>query len=311
MFNSAVMEVVIGLAFTYLLLSLMCSAVTEIIARRLDSRSKILKECINGILDQTDGLAAKFWSHPLVNGLSKSRGAPSYVSSRVFATALLDILAPTRDRDVSATNPLISLKEALKDAHDTPVSNAVVALLDNTETTVDSAMKSIEDWYSSCMERASGWYKAQAQVRLFVIAILVVGFTNTDTIAIGRDLWNNPALRQSYVQAAESYLENRKVVDKDSDAEDRVKALQNELDTLGIEIGIHQYKDLFSAKKADAGEGTESIALGWLWASKIIGLLITTLAVSLGAPFWFDLLNKFVNLRQSGTVPAKGGAAVP
>lgn len=36
---------------------------------------------------------------------------------------------------------------------------------------------------------------------------------------------------------------------------------------------------------------------------KWIGFLITALAISLGAPFWFDLLNKFINLRASGTKP--------
>jgi hypothetical protein len=35
----------------------------------------------------------------------------------------------------------------------------------------------------------------------------------------------------------------------------------------------------------------------------ILGWLITAFAVSLGAPFWFDLLNKFVNIRASGKAP--------
>jgi hypothetical protein len=34
-----------------------------------------------------------------------------------------------------------------------------------------------------------------------------------------------------------------------------------------------------------------------------LGFLITALAIALGAPFWFDLLNKFVNLRVSGNKP--------
>jgi hypothetical protein len=34
-------------------------------------------------------------------------------------------------------------------------------------------------------------------------------------------------------------------------------------------------------------------------------LIITTLVVSLGAPFWFDLVNKLVNLRHAGNVPPK------
>jgi hypothetical protein len=38
----------------------------------------------------------------------------------------------------------------------------------------------------------------------------------------------------------------------------------------------------------------------------LLGFLITALAISLGSPFWFDLLNKFINLRASGTKPDDG-----
>ncbi|HVZ44066.1 MAG TPA: hypothetical protein VHA82_09660 [Ramlibacter sp.] len=41
------------------------------------------------------------------------------------------------------------------------------------------------------------------------------------------------------------------------------------------------------------------------YVAKFLGLLITALAVSFGAPFWFDLINKFLNLRGSGDKPAK------
>ncbi|MES2774362.1 MAG: hypothetical protein V4722_09270 [Bacteroidota bacterium] len=36
-----------------------------------------------------------------------------------------------------------------------------------------------------------------------------------------------------------------------------------------------------------------------------VGFLITALAITLGAPFWFDLLSKFVNIRAGGKSPAK------
>jgi hypothetical protein len=43
---------------------------------------------------------------------------------------------------------------------------------------------------------------------------------------------------------------------------------------------------------------------GWFyWLLKIFGLLVTAYAVSFGAPFWFELLNKFVNMRLSGKKP--------
>jgi hypothetical protein len=42
---------------------------------------------------------------------------------------------------------------------------------------------------------------------------------------------------------------------------------------------------------------------------KAIGWLITALAVCLGAPFWFDLLNKLVDIRGAGRKPAPSPAA--
>jgi hypothetical protein len=40
------------------------------------------------------------------------------------------------------------------------------------------------------------------------------------------------------------------------------------------------------------------------WA-KLLGLLLTGIAISLGAPFWFDLLNKVVSIRSAGRSPAE------
>jgi hypothetical protein len=39
--------------------------------------------------------------------------------------------------------------------------------------------------------------------------------------------------------------------------------------------------------------------------SKLVGLMITAVAVSQGAPFWFDLLQKLVNMRMAGDEPIK------
>jgi len=39
------------------------------------------------------------------------------------------------------------------------------------------------------------------------------------------------------------------------------------------------------------------------WVVKIFGLLLTTLALSQGAPFWFGLLQKLVNIRLAGAAP--------
>jgi hypothetical protein len=43
------------------------------------------------------------------------------------------------------------------------------------------------------------------------------------------------------------------------------------------------------------------------WITKILGILMTGLAVSLGAPFWFDLLNKFIVVRSTVKPTEKSG----
>jgi hypothetical protein len=53
------------------------------------------------------------------------------------------------------------------------------------------------------------------------------------------------------------------------------------------------------------GTGAEERCALWL---KTIGFhlggwLLTIVAASLGAPFWFDLLNKFINIRSTGKAP--------
>ncbi len=39
------------------------------------------------------------------------------------------------------------------------------------------------------------------------------------------------------------------------------------------------------------------------WWNKIAALALTAFAVSLGAPVWFDLLNRFMNIRAGGKSP--------
>jgi hypothetical protein len=58
--------------------------------------------------------------------------------------------------------------------------------------------------------------------------------------------------------------------------------------------------------------GPLSIPVGWDNASlnplAIAGCLLSAFAISQGAPFWFDLLNRLVNLRQTGRRLARGAS---
>ncbi len=59
--------------------------------------------------------------------------------------------------------------------------------------------------------------------------------------------------------------------------------------------------------KRPLGLGWEGVSMRDMEAydlmSKLLGFILTALAISMGAPFWFDLLKKLVNIRSSGSRP--------
>ena len=71
MFGSEIPEIAVGVGFLYLLLSLVCSAITEGIARAFAMRSGTLRSGIRNLLcdPHGKGLAKDFYNHPLIKGL--------------------------------------------------------------------------------------------------------------------------------------------------------------------------------------------------------------------------------------------------
>ena len=306
MFGSTFIEIVIGLAFVYVLLSLVCTVLNEMIAQFANSRAETLKKGLERLLTDAT-IREKFYRHPLIKSLGKEPPAgevvkPSYIPPRAFALALIDVIAPAGEKvgqglDANDPNKKIPSYTAVQEFAEVrtmiarmdegDMRTALLTLIDAAHDNLEQARKNIEAWFDSVMDRVSGWYKRRAQVILLVLAVIVTGAMNADTITLATSLWRNPVLRQGVVAAADSYIA------ASDNLEDREKALgklQQRLEKLGLPLGW----------------STETLPIGfWQWLSKVVGLLFTVFAVSLGAPFWFDLLNKFVRLRGSGKVPEK------
>jgi len=70
-----------------------------------------------------------------------------------------------------------------------------------------------------------------------------------------------------------------------------VKKLQADLVDLGFPVGWN-----LDVPQKDDIRGMPD---GWGWLLKIIGLFISTLAISMGATFWFDILKKLIGFRKS------------
>ena len=285
MFGSGAIDVAIGLAFVFALLSLICSSVTELISQVLGWRAQTLEQGIRNLITDPATREA-FYRHPLIRSLgnptkSGERGHPSYLPSDMFALVLLDVLAPSQTEQKAPVKD-----QAVADE----LRRALQALAGTAGTNLDVLRGKVEGWFDDVMDRASGWYKRKAQWMLLVIALVVTAIANADAISLATSLWQSPSLRASVVEAASTYAND------EDETLDQLRQHLDELANRGLPLGWGGDKVL-SSREVGA------------WATKLAGLLLTALAASLGAPFWFDLVNKLINVRSTGNVPPRSSAS--
>jgi len=196
------------------------------------------------------------------------------------------------------------LRDAVERAAVGPARTALLALLDAAGDDAAKARENIENWYNSAMDRVSGMYKRRAQWSIILLGLGVAIALNADTIYVVRALANDATLRASLVTAAQEYAK-QPPSDTDSKPDDRLKANLKRIEGLGLPIGWSKAEDGDPARKTP-GLPFRDVGLGdWFkgWARLFywhwLGWLLTAAAVSQGAPFWFDLLNKIIVIRST------------
>lgn len=321
MFSSHVLETAAGLAFIYFTLSTFASAISEWIAALLSLRAKDLEKEMKNLLGQDPpsaaahppaapamNMATALMNHSLIQNLcapklaGKGVSGPAYLEAKIFSAALFDLLAPGH-----ADQTFAGLRQAVNNLPNQDLKNALLPLLDRAGGNLDAARQNIETWFDSAMDRLSGLYKRRTQWILFALGLALAVILNVDTLRATTKLWNDPVLREHLVQEAgnQPKLQNPQAPKDQKDAntsENMAKAEQSVMalySEKGMPIGWSQ--DALMAWKST----------GWLrlWSVFIVlvGWLFTAIAVSLGAPFWFDFLNKTLNLnaRLNGPKPSK------
>ncbi|MGH7527830.1 MAG: hypothetical protein ACREMX_14125 [Gemmatimonadales bacterium] len=309
MLGSPILDVAIGLIFVYLLLSLIASAITEGVEGWMKARAGHLELGIRTLLHDLNGqgLARKIYEHPLIFGLyvgnyrpppgggrriARRSELPSYIPTRSFAVALLDVVArgaPVPEGGaVPSTEPisLDGVRKALERLENDQVRRALVSALDMSQGSLARAQANIEAWYDSSMDRVSGWYKRETQRVLLALGASVAVVANVNTFALARHLYRDPAAREVLVSHAAK---------ADTALGQSLTAVRAELNQLDLPIGWSHVE--FVAPWAGAPESRYP----W-WRSivePLLGWAMTALAISLGAPFWFDLLNKFMVIRST------------
>jgi len=326
---SALLDVAIGIILLYIILSIFASAANEMLAALLRSRSKSLRRFIQGLLLDSRMEIDKFYNHPMIitqrgtpfdfpdNQARVSHVLPDYIKSTDFAAALLDMTVDRAITDQTVVQRPSTLEEwqtMIDNMKDMRLKKVMQAAFDKA-VTLDHARQNLEQWFDSSMDRVSAWYKRRTQLMILIISAVVAFGFNVDTLAIANQLLQSPAVRNSLVEQAKLSGQELK---------DRAAAVSN---INNSQVGTADQASAFS--NAVTGlytlEGL-NIPLGWpdqrpprdysnpltvigYWLLKLIGLMATTLAMTQGAPFWFDMLNRVTNLRATGKPPEKSTPA--
>jgi hypothetical protein len=295
----------IGLLLIYLALSVACSGIKEIIASVFALRSKTLETAIRNMLQDANGdIARKIFEHPVIAGTAApGKKLPSYISSRNFALALMDAVAP--GTGTSQPRTIQDLRAGIADLPALGLRKTLLGLVDSAQGDLAMAQNKIEHWFDDAMERASGWYKRVAQRLIFAVGFVLCLALNADTFQIAKELWSDEALRGAVVAQANERVRQPKPVNPVPDAS---------ASTASPELSLAQFKEVSDEVRAaqplpigwgNEANGIRGAFLNWPGGLlKLLGILLSSFAILLGAPFWFDLLNQVINLRTSGDPPA-------
>jgi hypothetical protein len=156
-----------------------------------------------------------------------------------------------------------------------------------------------------------------------IIGFIVALILNVDSINLTYYLWRDTSVRQTLVQNAMQFELSEAEFDRDPEQamqdlrrkfiglslpvgwvinestppsiqDIRCRSFPGQFDAFGVRIPFTE--KCLAPPQAD---NTTNILL------KLGGIFITALAARQGAPFWFDFLKRFVNLRGTGANPAE------
>jgi hypothetical protein len=324
MFGSAVLDVAVGLVFAFLLVSILCTAIREGIEAWLKTRAAYLEYGIRELLQDKNGtgLAAALYQHPLIYGLfsgeyhepskegkpgllARGENFPSYIPAGNFALALMDLAArgPDPARSKGAGAPIVDLEQVragVAQALDGPIERALLAAIDSAQGDLTRAQKNIEAWYDSAMDRVSGWYKRSTQKVILGVALFTAIALNVNAVALADFLYRDGTVRNALVAQAGAAVENKEYLAKG------YQQVRDDLQSMALPIGWGEPLRL-------AHQSAQKNGGDWRWwfvlefLKGLPGCLVTALAAMLGAPFWFDVLNKVMVIRSTVKPREKSG----
>jgi hypothetical protein len=330
------LDTAISVILIILIFSVVTYVVQELIAFNLQSRGKMLRDSITQLMSTTNSSstwADGFFKHAEIASLRRQTDRlASYIPAGNFALAVMDMVAAKSP--VARTNNLFNDVRSGLTTFSGSEGNlfVVVRNLADSSTDIIELQHKLEKWYNNYMDRVTGWYQSNTVKTIRVIAIVVtIGF-NLNLIKITGDILHNSTLRGNLVGMAQGIADDPESITDlyTKKFEDRKNEILTQSiktadstsrkDSL-IDVAAHQYtQEKIAALQSLVGDLSKTkLPLGWhglpVFTHRtteenfekglvtLAGWLITAGCISMGAPFWFNLLMQLVNVRRAGIKP--------
>jgi len=296
------LDVLIGLAVVMLALSMAVTMMTQFTTMVLNSRGRHLRRGLSDLLSQLDpalrgrvagDLAHALLTHPLV---SNTRGGLGSVIHREEFTKLLLQLAGG-DSAVGAdaraalltalrNNGIDDPERTLRNVRDVSLQiektnphlasdvRQTIALLQEAQSDL---VGKVNTWFDQTIDRVAQRFTAETRVLTFVGAMLIAAALQVDAIGLVNRLAADDVLRQAFVNSA-----SRSQPDASTSS------------------SIDRQYMAFLADKGVLSVATSPSEWRTRWGGvNMVGVLVTCLLLSLGAPFWYSALGRLLQLRSA------------
>lgn len=257
---------------------------------------QVARKVIEKLLGEQDDPTVQQALDSLLNveGVEQLKEALQEVIGRLPPGAVKDRLQELANTLLSTPEArLARLRAGILALPEGPARKTLLSLLDLSSADVDHFRQRLEGWYNDLLKNVSLVFTQNVRIVVVAVSVVVAFGLGTDSLYVAQSLWTQPTLRAAVVQAAPTFV--------DQFGSGQVSPEQ--LETLTPQ----QKVQLYTERVQEVNQILEklnslTLPLTWwqsprpetasAWLLRILGLLITTAALSQGSSFWYDILRK-------------------
>ena len=259
----------------------------------------------------------------------RGKKLPSYIPADAFSAGLLEVVQGYGSpKSGGSPGTLDRLRLAVEAVPNSTVRNMVRNALKQGDGDPAAVRRYLELWFAGAMDRVAGQYRRETQFIVLAFSFVVACGLNINTITIVQALSQNAPLREAVAHQADIAVAGQGPLPTarlgespqrgPGDAETERHAASDTPDaavakavavvrSYGLPVGWDPSVVARFPNPNSGGKPTpwSKLLVGWIVI--VAGWVMTALAISLGAPFWFDVLNKFMIVRATVKPDEKSG----